>query len=79
MDTYLNVSARDITYSYNERIKMELTLFNSKIPDYTVSISPMIRLLVRKHSHSPNHPIQLKHEDNIVMMMSQSYTSMYMV
>ena len=79
MDTCPKVSARYDVSSLNTIAKTPTPLHKSNMIDGKGSISKMASYLVSKHSYGPHHPKQIKHEDNIFMVIYHSHTSLDMV
>ena len=73
------MSVRDNKSLLDGSSKTPITLWKRKMADDTGSIIPIESYLVRKNSYGENHLKQIGHEDNIVIMISHSYISMYMV
>ena len=73
------MSASDNKYLLDGTSKTPIPLWKRKMIDDTGSIIPIESYLARKNSYGKNNLKRIGHEDNIVIMISHSYISMYMV
>ena len=59
---------------------VETPLSRHKMPTYESSCtSAMANYFIRKKIYGTNHPHQMEHEDQLVMMMSHAYTTLSLV